>query len=277
MSTLHTVISTILKGFVKRLFGVLGLEVRRKQVDEKCLTPRLSLVGALQHASSLGLSPTTVLDVGAAYGRFTLKCNDIFPASSYLLIEPLQEYKRYLEEVIETMPKAECILAAASARSGEITINVHPDLVGSSMYLEHEDSNVNGVPRVVPAETLDNICKRRSAYGPYLIKMDVQGAELDVLLGAKEVLNETEYLILEVSLFEFFEGGPQLYDIVNHMKSLGFVVYDVFGLAYRPLDNAMSQIDIALVRDKSRFRKYHFYATQEQRGEQTEKLRQSTE
>ena len=228
----------------------------------------------LSNLHCLGLLPATVLDVGAAYGTFTLKCHNIFPKSRYLLIEPLQEYKSYLEEVIKAVPKAEYILSAATAKRGDVNINVHPDLVGSSTYLEREDSDVNGVPRTVPGETLDNLCEDRKASGPYLIKVDVQGAELDVLLGAKKVLNETEYIILEVSLFEFFEGGPQFYDVVHYMKSCGFVVYDIFSLQYRPMDNAMSQVDMAFVRDKGYFRKYHFYATPKQREEQTKRYLQ---
>lgn len=260
-------ISTFLKEFVNKSLGIFGL-----QVHGKSAVPRRSFVEALQHASNLGLLPATVLDVGAAYGTFTVECHNIFPESRYLLIEPLQEYKSYLDKVIKAVPKAEYILSAAAAKRGEVNINVHPDLVGSSTYLEREGSDVNGVPRTVPAETLDNLCEDKNASGPYLVKVDVQGAELDVLSGATKVLNETEYLILEVSLFEFFEGGPQFYDVVHYMKSCGFVVYDIFGLQYRPLDNAMSQVDMAFVRDKSQFRKYHFYGTKKQREEQTKRF-----
>ena len=49
----------------------------------------------------------------------------------------------------------------------------------------------------------------------YLIKVDVQGAELDVLRGAIETLNETELVILEVSMFEFMVNLPQFYDVVS--------------------------------------------------------------
>ena len=255
---------TVSRRLIKGLPRLCGLELHKKGgVLER------SFLDALQHAKKLGLLPATVIDVGAAYGTFTLECCNVFPKSRYLLIEPLQEYERYLHKVVGTIPKAEYILSAAAAKGGEVEINVHPDLVGSSIYLEGEDSHVNGVPRKVPTVTLDSLCEDRKASGPYLMKIDVQGAELDVLAGAKKVLNDTEYLILEVSLFGFFEGGPQFYDIVRYMKSCGFVVYDIFGLQYRPLDNALSQVDMVFVRDESQYRKHHFYATPKQREEQT--------
>ena len=46
-------------------------------------------------------------------------------------------------------------------------------------------------------------------------------------LGAEATLGSTEYIILEVSFFEFFKGGPQFWDVVNFMKSKGFVAYDI--------------------------------------------------
>ncbi len=246
---------------------VLGLEANRGS-----FFARRSFVEGLIHARRLGLLPATVIDVGAAHGAFALKCHRIFPKARYILIEPLQEYKTYLERVTKTIPMSEYIVSAATARQGEVTIHVHPDLVGSSLYLENEDSDVNGVPRRVMADTVDNLCKNRNTIGPYLIKADVQGGELEVLSGAKEILKETEYILLEVSLFQFFTGGPQFYDVVNYMKSCGFVVYDIFDVQYRPLDGAVSQVDLAFVRENGRFRVHQMYATPEQRRVQTKRL-----
>ena len=100
--------------------------------------------------------------------------------------------------------------------------------------------------------------------GPYLIKVDVQGAELDVLGGALETLNETELVILEVSMFQLMKDAPQFYDVVVYMKNLGFVVYDIFGESFRPLDGALGQIDMAFVKENGRFRSNHQYATAQQ-------------
>jgi len=262
-------IAQISKEFVKKFFYVFGLEVHRCAVGE-----RGSLVGALKQIRNLGFTPATVIDVGAAVGTFTVQCHRVFLDSRYLLIEPLEENKEYLEKVIKTIPKAEYILAVATTQPGEVTLNVHSDLVGSSLYLENE-TNLNGVPRNVPAVTLDDLCKDGNLAGPYLVKIDVQGAEVDVLSGATEILDETEYTILEVSLFQFVKGGPQLYDVVTFMKSHGFVVYDIVGRLYRPLDDALAQIDMAFVKENSQFRKYHIYANPKQREKVTKSMLRS--
>jgi hypothetical protein len=57
-----------------------------------------------------------------------------------------------------------------------------------------------------------------------------------------------------------------------HMKNRGFVAYDISGLQYRPLDNALSQVDIAFVKEDGLFRQRHFYATPEQREAQNRRI-----
>ncbi len=255
----------VVEAAIRGLINSCGFEVRRSHF-------RASLVGALRQARSAGLAIKSVIDVGAAFGDFTLRCHTVFPEARYLLVEPLEEYTPYLTRVLTTVPGAEHIQVAASETRGEVVIHVHPDLEGSSIYLEQEDSGVNGVPRTVPAMSLDDITHERNFKAPYLVKIDIQGAELAVLRGGKDTLRETDYLLLEVSLFEFFKGGPQIYDVITFMKSRGFVVYDILQLQHRPLDNALSQVDLVFVKETGPLRARHYYASSKQREEQDKRF-----
>ena len=66
-------------------------------------------------------------------------------------------------------------------------------------------------------------------------------------------------VILEVSLFQFVEGGPELHNVVAFMKAKGFVAYDMFGGHTRPLDGALAQVDIVFVKERGVFRTSHVY------------------
>lgn len=76
-------------------------------------------------------------------------------------------------------------------------------------------------------------------------------------------------VILEVLFFDIFQGhNKQFGEMVAFMHSKGFVVWDIFGLSYRRLDNACYQADMVFVREGGQFRAFHQYATPEQRREQ---------
>jgi len=256
--------------FIKKAFHQAGLEIHRSQVKTTSIGVLSSFQSCLQQAVQNGLAPKTVIDVGVATGTPELYL--AFPQAHHLLIEPLKENIPYLEKWIQKLESAEYVLAAATAHSGKITINVHPDLVGSSIYKEDEDSDVNGFERIVLALPLDQLALEKKLEAPYLIKIDTQGSELDVLQGATSLLEKTDFIILEVTFFNFFQGAPTAFDYVQFMKEKGFVIYDIFDLGYRLLDNAMSQVNMAFVREEGVLRQEHCYASREQRQKQNQQL-----
>ncbi len=250
-----------IKKIIKRTLYILGIGTYNIKNSR-----RYYMSEVLGHLIKMSFLPKTVIDVGVAYGT-----NDLyekFPKACHLLIEPLEEYKSVLEKISKKY-NAQYELAAAGAEAGSIEINVHPDLSGSSIFKEIEESNVNGIPRKVKMVTIDEVCGRRKLSGPFLIKIDTQGFELNVLEGAKKILAETEAIILEVSFFRFYQNGPQLYDVVKWMKDHDFVAYDLFGGQNRPLDGALAQIDVVFVKENSFLRRNHFYATSDQRAKHT--------
>jgi hypothetical protein len=86
------------------------------------------------------------------------------------------------------------------------------------------------------------------------------------------VLEQTEYVVLETSLFGFYRDGPQLSDVMMFMRQHGFEPYDLANHLYRPLDGALAQVDVAFVKRDGPLRTVHSYATPAQRTALTEQL-----
>jgi FkbM family methyltransferase len=236
------------KAVIKQMLRAVGYDIVRAKAW------RRTQGDILEHIIGLGFRPRTVIDVGVGNGTPWLYGH--FREANLLLVEPLHEFELALEGIAREH-RAQYTLAAAGATPGTTTINLRPDwMETSSAYASPVyDQPRYTSPRTVPMVTLDELCAQSNFAGPYLIKADAEGAELDVLDGARRILEETELVFLEVSFFELFAGAPQFYDVVRYMKKRGFVVYDIAAGHQRPLDGALVQTDVAFVKENGMFRR----------------------
>ena len=220
-----------------RLLKVADLQINRTD------TLGRSWDTVLDHLVDLGFEPDLVIDVGAAHGTPPLYGK--FPEARHIWFEPLREYHDGLRERGQHLDVT-IVEAAVTSQPGTMTINVHDDLIGSSAYKETSGAG-DGVERTVTATTLDEHLKDDGATD-ILLKLDIQGAELDALNGAVEVLPRCRVLILECSLIATLEGVPELHEVLDYLHERGFVAYDVFGGLQRPLDGALSQLDLVFLK-----------------------------
>jgi FkbM family methyltransferase len=242
---------------VKRLALRAGIEVRRTGTGVR-RTPE----EVLAHVKRLGFSPATVIDVGVAHG--TPELYDAFPDARFLLIDPLEEYAAPIAEATANLRHAEWVRAAAGPAPGTVEIRVNRAPMLSSTLGSWKGQDDGGRPRTVPVVRIDDLAAERSLPGPFLLKADVEGGELRVLDVARRVLERTELVLLEVNLFPFLPGQPQLHDVVAYMKERGFVAYDFYAGHLRLLDGALAMTNMAFVREDGMFRRSHDFATPEQ-------------
>jgi FkbM family methyltransferase len=226
---------------------------------------RISMKGGLLQIRNLNFMPQTVIDVGAALGTFELY--ETFPDAEHILIEPVIENEPYLDKICQSLKHASYLIAAATEQPGEITLTVSDNLIHSSADFEPSSSQLGSDTRTIPAITLDQLCAERNLTPPYLLKIDVDGNEVDVLRGATQMLQQTEYVIIEVSLFN------QIHRVIDFMRSQGFVIYDISGLAMRPTDQALWQADMAFVKETGIFRQDKTYIHPDREPQLAEHLR----
>jgi hypothetical protein len=82
----------------------------------------------------------------------------------------------------------------------------------------------------VPVVTLDDVIDEGLA-GPVLLKIDVQGLELDVLRGAGDALSSLDTIFVECSFVELYEGQALADEVIAFLFSHGFRLAGVHGLA----------------------------------------------
>jgi hypothetical protein len=84
--------------------------------------------------------------------------------------------------------------------------------------------------------------------GSCLMKLDVQGSELEVLSGATKTLDHVDVILIEASVLAYNEGAPLINDIFAFMKQIGFVLFDICD-EKRLSSKILLQVDLIFVRE----------------------------
>lgn len=206
---------------------------------------------AMEHASiPFRDDIATIVDVGASRGQFATFAADRFPAARLVCFEPLPGARDRLRKV--TRGRATIHGAAVGAERGRATFNVS-NQDDSSSLLPIGDLQVAEFPGTGRAGSIDVEITTLADVGlsetppPRLLKIDVQGSELDVLRGAGDELRLFEQLFVECSFVELYEGQALADEVVAFLLNLGFRLRGVFGMTYSANGHAV-QADLLFSR-----------------------------
>jgi len=107
---------------------------------------------------------------------------------------------------------------------------------------------------MTPIVTIDSLLVDRPDLVPDLVKLDIQGFELEALQGGQSLFGKVEIFILETTLNPFWDQ-PSTADCIIFMRDRGYELYDVTEYLRRPIDGALGQIDLAFVKKDGMFRR----------------------
>jgi FkbM family methyltransferase len=187
-------------------------------------------------------NPKRFLDIGAHTGDFTRDLTRLAPNCDVIMVEANPNCEPYLQKL-----KYGYDIVALSNKQGKAELFVEKANAigtGTSLYRENTEWYADGKFENVEVEldTLDN----RSYFADEvidLVKLDVQGAELDILEGGRKTITRSKYVLIETSLVVYNHGAPLVDAIVPKMKEYGFYMEDI--LDYLKFNkNQISQMDI---------------------------------
>jgi FkbM family methyltransferase len=205
---------------------------------------KLSHRNALLRLRALGFVPGTVYDVGAYRGGWTRLAAEVFPETTFVLFEANADNATHLSGLRH-------FTVALSAEEGEKPLFVprEGDATGTSLFREnsaHYDAG-NLMIRAVATVRLDTLIAAERLPPADLIKIDVQGAELDVIAGAKTALSRCEALIIELSLAGYNKDAPLIGETLPAVTQLGFRCVDICELHRAGAGNVL-QADFLFVK-----------------------------
>ena len=107
------------------------------------------------------------------------------------------------------------------------------------------------VEREIEVRRLDDIAGDEP--GPVVLKIDVEGAELAVLGGARECLARTELVILEGSVTPRHAGESSLVCTAHYLQQQGFVLADIVNLESFGPHRGLAYVDAVFAPPEGQF------------------------
>jgi FkbM family methyltransferase len=187
---------------------------------------------SVEHIEAIGrFTPRTLIDVGANKGQFSLMARYLLPNIQIHAFEPLEAERKLYQSVVKKPTKL--YATALGSMSGQATFFVtsrpdsssllQPATAQKSAYGVEVTSSIT-----VSVVQLSHIIDITAMARPILLKLDVQGGELDVLKGAEDILPLIDTIYCEVSLVRLYERQPLAGEIVNYLAGHGFALRGVF-------------------------------------------------
>jgi FkbM family methyltransferase len=179
----------------------------------------------------------SLIDVGANKGQFSLVVRSRFPDAEIHAFEPLETEFRIFRSVVAGAVKHYTVALGAEPATAKFYVASRAD--SSSLFKPSKDhERVAGVTvsssKTVPVVRLSDVIDVRTLAAPVLMKLDVQGGELDVLKGAAEMLPFVDAIYTEASFVSLYERQPLAGEIIGFLAEHGFALRGVFNHSVMP-------------------------------------------
>jgi len=231
-----------IKQVINGVLGVAGYEIRH--------TP--SVANEMARGKYRWLQErkiATVMDVGANVGQFAELIRAVFPRAAIHSFEPLAACCSVLDRKRPSLEPMFIYPVALGKADGVATI-YHNDFSASSSLLPMTGRHREAFPHTghtteeqVALRPLDAVMSGVAYASPVLMKVDVQGFELDVLAGAETTLRRVDVLIVETSMVELYERQPLFHEVYEFLRARGFVFSGSFDQIVDPSSGAVLQAD----------------------------------
>ena len=171
-----------------------------------------------------------VFDAGAHIGDFTDCVLAFQPRAIVHAFEPVREAFDALQRKFKDYPNVCCKNVALGSQSGEQAINVSSYAQASSFLMNGRvlDECVYGIDftpmksEMVRVKTLAGYAHACGVERIKLLKLDVQGYELEVLKGAEPVLDRIDFIYAEAQFQELYRNGPLFEEVFEFLNKRRF-------------------------------------------------------
>jgi FkbM family methyltransferase len=215
---------------------------------------RHGVAPAIEHHAVLQALPfDLVVDVGANRGQFSLLCRDMRPAARIVAFEPLPAPAAIYGALFAEDAKVTLHSVALAQERGTMDMNISKSDDSSSLLpiSKAQIENYPGTERIgshrVSIAPLTDFISAGDLIGHGLLKIDVQGFELEVLKSGQSLLLSFDWIYVECSFVQLYEGQALAEEVIAFLTANGFRLSGRYNFSHGR-GGALLQADLLFVR-----------------------------
>ncbi len=197
------------------------------------------VAASVEHQAPLsGLACRAVIDIGANRGQFTLIARYLYPQAKIMAFEPLPGPAHIFRSVFAHDADIELHSCAIGSRAEQQVMHISArDDSSSLLPIGDEQSRIfpgtgEADTAVVDVKRLDEIVVEDEIIAPALLKLDVQGYELEALRGCEGVLHKFSWIYCECSFVVLYEGQALADTVIAWLRDHNFKLLGAYNMAY---------------------------------------------
>jgi FkbM family methyltransferase len=244
----------VIRELIQSTVGKFGYRLVRKEPlvreSQPAAQPLYGLEPFLGLLKRYGFDPKHIVDVGANRGTWTRRAVQFFPDAQYTLVEPQDQLKAYIQDLIASGTKIDWINAGVSDASGTLPLTVSYRDDSSTFIASSADGNAAKI--LVPIKTLNEIVSSSDRPMPEMVKIDAEGFDLKVLAGATQLFGNTEVFFVEVVISENHPYENTISRVIPTMERAGYHAVDITDINRSPKYGVLWLCELAFLRNGSR-------------------------
>lgn len=226
INKIHNSILFRLKYFFKHIY-------RKKQLSNTVASnltiAEIDSLELLKICENTGYEIKCIYDIGANVGIWAVLAKGIFNRSTIECFEPMGLHEKEFKKNTKNIPNINFHLTALGSQDSFEKIYIASQSDSSSLLeLTQNQTDIYSIKlkeeSIVKMVSLDDYIIANNLAQPDLMKLDIQGYELEALKGAKEAIRLCKFVILEVSFIEFYKGQPLFEEVITFMFEYNFRV-----------------------------------------------------
>jgi len=209
---------------------------------------RFGVFAGVEHCPVLSAKLKTIVDVGANKGQFALAARKCAPFANIFSFEPLNAPAKIFKALFASDSQVYLNEVAIGANVDRSVLHVSQREDSSSLLpigpsqIEYYPGTQEKKVIVVNVAPLSSLLNAEDIQSPSMLKIDVQGFELEVLQGCDSLIDKFDYIYCECSFIELYKGQKMAFEIIEWLAKRNFQFAGVYNLC-NTKDNLPIQAD----------------------------------